>query len=62
MTGHRKGYAGSLQTTPKTSNHTRRITGLVALIKAGLVILALWGLLPIAAADWLMHLGGQHDL
>jgi hypothetical protein len=62
MTEHRKGYAGSLQTTPKTSKHTRKFTGPAARIKAVLVTLAPWGLLPMAVADWRMLLGGQHDL
>lgn len=62
MTRNRKGRAGWHQATPKTFKHTRNFTGLVARIKAAIVTLALWGLLPVSVADWLIHLGGQRDV
>ena len=62
MTRNRKGRAGCNQATPKTSKHTRNFTGLVARIKAAIVTLALWGLLPVTMADWLINLGGQRDV
>lgn len=62
MTRNRKGRAGCNQATPKTSKHTRNFTGLVARIKAAIFTLALWGLLPVTMADWLINLGGQRDV
>lgn len=61
MTTNRKGRAGWHQATPKTSKSNSNSTGLVARIKAAIITLALWGLLPVAVADWLIHLGGQRD-
>jgi len=61
MTTNRKGRAGCNQATPNTSKHTRDFTGLAARVKGFIVTLALWGLLPVAVADWLIHLGGQRD-
>jgi hypothetical protein len=61
MTTNRKGRTGCNQATPKTSKSNSNSTGLTARIKAAIVTLALWGLLPVAVADWLIHLGGQHD-
>ncbi len=62
MINNRKGRAGCHQATPKTSKRTLNSTGLAARIKAAIVTLALWGLLPVAVADWLIHRGGQHDV
>ncbi|MEJ1402429.1 MAG: hypothetical protein RPU73_00925 [Candidatus Sedimenticola sp. (ex Thyasira tokunagai)] len=62
MTRNRKGRAGCNQATLKTSKHTCNFTGLVARIKAAIVTLALWGLLPVTVADWLINLGGQRDV
>lgn len=61
MTRNRKGRAGWHQATPKTSKSTSNSTDLAARIKAAVVTLALWGLLPATVADWLIHLGGQRD-
>jgi len=61
MTTNRKGRAGCHQATPKTSKTTHNSTGLAARIKAVIVALALWGLLPVAVADWLINLGGLRD-
>lgn len=62
MTINRKGRAGCNQATLKTSKRTRNFTGLAARIKAVIVALALWGLLPVAVADWLINLGGLRDV
>jgi hypothetical protein len=62
MTTNRKGRAGWHQATIKTSNRTCDFTGLATRIKGEIVILALWGLLPVAVADWLINLGGPRDV
>lgn len=62
MTINRKGRTGCNQATPKTSKSTCNSTGLAARIKAVIVTLALWGLLPVAVADWLINLGGLRDV
>ena len=62
MTTNRKGRAGWHQATLKTSKCTCNSTGPAARIKAAIVTLALWGLLPVSLADWLIHLGGQRDV
>jgi len=61
MTINKKGRAGWHQATPKTSENTRNYTGLAACIKATIITLALWGLIPIAVADWIIHRGGLRD-
>ncbi len=61
MTANRKGRAGWHQATPKTSKSTCNSTGLAARIKAVIVTLALWGLLPVTVADWLINLGGWRN-
>jgi len=62
MTTNRKGRAGWHQATLDTSKRTSNFTGLAAPIKAAIVTLALWGLLPVAVADWLINLGGLRDV
>lgn len=62
MTTNRKGRTGCNQATLKTTKRTRNFTGLAARIKAVIVALALWGLLPVAVADWLINLGGLRDV
>jgi hypothetical protein len=61
MTKNRKGRAGWHQATRKTSKSNCNSTGLVTRIKAVIVTLALWGLVPVAMADWLIHRGGLHN-
>ena len=48
-----KGHAGWRQATPKSSKSSCNCTHLAARIKAAIVTLALWGLLPVAVADWM---------
>lgn len=62
MTTNRKGRAGWHQATLSTSKRTCNFTGLAARIKAATVTLALWGLLPMAVADWLINPGGLRDV
>ncbi len=62
MTTNRKGRAGWHQATPKTSKSTWNFIGLYSRIKAVIVTSALWGLLPMAVADWLINLGGLRDV
>lgn len=61
MTRNTKGRAGWHQTTLKTSNITRNSTGLASRIKAAIVTLALWGLLPVTVADWIIRRGGLRN-
>jgi len=62
MTTDRKGRTGGHPATPITSMDIRHSTALVARIKAAIVTLTLWGLLPVSVADWLIHRGGPgHD-
>ena len=61
MTRNTKGRAGWHQATLDTSERTHNSTGLAARVKGFIVSLALWGLLPVELADWLIHLGGPCD-
>jgi hypothetical protein len=61
MTTNRKGRAGWHQATLEIPKHTCNFTGLAARIKGVIVSLALWGLLPVTLADWLIHGGELHD-
>lgn len=61
MTTSKKGRAGWHQATRRTSKSTRNFTGLAGRIKAANITLALWGLVPVAVADWFIHLGGRRD-
>ena len=65
MTTNRKSRAGCNQATLKTSIRICNFTGLIARVKGFVVTLALWGLLPVAVADWLVHWpahwGEPHD-
>jgi hypothetical protein len=61
MTKNRKGRPGWHQVTLKNTKSTCNSTGLAARIKGVIVTLALWGLLPVAIADWINHRGEPHD-
>jgi hypothetical protein len=61
MTRNRKGRSRWHQATLKTSTRTDNPTGLAARIKAGIVTLALWGLLPVTVADRLIDRRGLRD-
>jgi len=61
MTSNRKGRVGWHQATLETSKRTSNFTGLAAPIKGVIVTLALWGLLPVAIADWINHRGEPRD-
>jgi len=61
MASNRKGRAGWHQATLKTSKRTCNSTGLARRIKATIVTLTLWGLLPVTMADWVIHWGGLRD-
>lgn len=56
-----KGRAGRYQATPKTSDNTLNSTGFASRIKATIVTLALWGLLPMSVADWIIQHGGLRN-
>jgi hypothetical protein len=58
MTRNRKGRAGCHQATPKTSKSSSNYTGLAVRAKAIIITLALWGLIPVAVADWIIRRGG----
>ena len=62
MTTNRKGRTGWHQATLTTSKSTCTSTGLATRVKAVIVTLALWGLLPVTVADWLIHRGGLRDV
>lgn len=62
VSANRKGRDGCNQATLTTTKRTLNFTGLAARIKAVIVTLALWGLLPVAVADWLINLGGLRDV
>jgi len=61
MTINRKGRSGWHQATPTISKSTCNSIGLASHIKAAIVTLALWGVLPVAVADWIIHRGEPHD-
>ena len=61
MITNKKGRSGWYQTTLKTSLYTFDFTGFSDHIKAKIVPLALWGLLPIATADRFILLGGSYN-
>jgi hypothetical protein len=61
MTNNRKGRTGFHQATPKTSKRTCNSTGLGPRVKGCIVTLALWRLIPVAVADWIIHPGGLRD-
>ncbi len=61
MTRNRKGRSGWHHATPNTSKSTYHYIDLIACIKATIITLALWGLIPIAVADWIIHRGGPSD-
>ena len=58
MTNNKKGRTGWHQATLKTSNHTHDFTDPAARIKAATATLAMWGLIPVTLADWLIQQGG----
>lgn len=61
MTANRKGRTGGHQATPNTSKSACNSTGLTTRVKGFIVTLALWGLLPVTVADWLINLGGWRN-
>ncbi len=61
MTRQTKGRTGWHQTTPNISNSICNSTDLIVRIKALIVTLALWGLIPVGVADWLINLGELRD-
>ena len=61
MTSNEKGHTGWHRATPKTSKCTCSSIGLAARIKVAIVTLAVWGLIPITVADWIIHRGEPHD-
>ncbi|MCK9381959.1 MAG: hypothetical protein M0P95_12975 [Sulfuritalea sp.] len=60
MTTKTKGRNGWHRATPKTSDN-RNHTPAASCIKTLIVRLALWGLLPVVLADWLIQRGGLRD-
>ena len=61
MTTHKKDRTGRNRAAFSTSTQSCNFTGLVTRIKAIIVTMALWGLLPIPLADWLINRGESHD-
>lgn len=60
MTTKTKGRNGGDRPTPKTSD-SRKPTLILSGIKAAIVRLAVWGLIPADLATWLIQRGGLKD-
>jgi hypothetical protein len=60
MTTKQKGRNGGDRPTPKTSDNRKR-TAIRSRIKAGIVRLAVWGVVPVDFASWLIRRGGLTD-
>lgn len=60
MTTKTKGRNGGDRPTPKTSD-SRNHTPIHSSIKAAIVRLAVWGLIPASFATWLIQRGGLKD-
>jgi hypothetical protein len=59
---NKKGRAGWHQQTALNTAFSRHyFTRLTSLLKGLVLMLAVWGWVPLALADWLQGLGGQHD-
>lgn len=61
MTQNKKGRPGWHQATPTTSKNYCNFTSIASRIKAVIIALALWGLLPVKVAEWINQLGGPGD-
>ena len=61
MTQKTKGRVGCHQATPRSRQITAKSTGLASRFKAVVVTLALWGVLPAFAADWIICWGGLRN-
>jgi len=57
---NKKGRAGCHQAAQKPADNGNS-TAIASRIKATVVTLALWGILPIRLADWIINQGGLHD-
>ncbi len=62
MTRQTKVRTGWHQATPNTSESTCNSTGIASRIKAVIVTMALWGLIPVGMADWIIDQGGLRDV
>jgi hypothetical protein len=60
MTEKTKGRNGGDHSTLKTSDSRKR-TAIRSRIKAGIVRMAVWGLVPAGFASWLIRRGGLTD-
>jgi hypothetical protein len=60
MTEKTKGRSGGDRPTPKTSDRLKR-TAIRSRIKAGIVRMAVWGVVPAGFASWLVRRGGLTD-
>ena len=58
MTNNTKARSGCNQASPHQSNHTSNPTNIAPVIKVVIVTLALKGLLPVGAANWIIQRGG----
>ena len=56
-----KNSSGWNLATPHTSYTKQLFTILFSRIIALIITLALWGLLPVGLADWIIHLGDIRD-
>ncbi len=60
MTKNNKGRSGGDRPTPKTTD-SRNVTPNRSSLKAAIVRLAVWGLIPAGFASWLIQCGGLND-
>lgn len=58
MTPKKKKAAAGFGTRAASKNSSRRNHSILSCIKAAIVRLALWGLLPVRLAEWLIQRGG----
>lgn len=61
MTTKRMGRAGWHQAVPNIAKSTCNFTGIVPLIKAAIITLALWGRLSMGLVDRAIHRGAKTD-
>lgn len=57
MTANKKKAATNFGTRAASNNRAGRDCDIRRRIKAAIVRLALWGVLPVAVAEWLIHRG-----
>jgi len=62
MTRKRKGRAGNYQAASRDSTNEKNFTRAASRTKAVILTLAVWGLIPVPVADWIINRGGLRDV